>query len=245
MAVHKLSAEFGPDRQVEWPCPHCGQMTLQIQEETFESRESRDTREHIREDWFDMNMVDLVFSCIAECSRPQCREVVACSGCGGVDVIPDEDGSDECRTWFRPMNFVPPLCPFEIPANCPDEIKSSLLTAFSLYLVHPGAAANLIRITVEHLLTAMGVPDRTEADRRIPLHNRLQQLPERYAGLSGALMAIKFLGNAGSHSHDRISARDVEQAFEIIDYVLNDLFSGQRESVEILTRRLSERFGHG
>lgn len=35
MPVHKISAAFGQDLEVEWPCPACGQKTLQIDQESF------------------------------------------------------------------------------------------------------------------------------------------------------------------------------------------------------------------
>ena len=55
-------------------------------------------------------------------------------------------------------------------------------------------------------------------------------------------MAIKFLGNAGSHTYDGVKTGDIEVAFEIMEYVVNDLFSGRKESLEVLTKRLSDKF---
>ena len=88
----------------------------------------------------------------------------------------------------------------------------------------------------------MGVPEHKKTGWRIGLKERLEKLPEIYAAYSGQLMAIKFLGDAGSHDYDKVKLKDIEDAFEIMDHVVNDLFSGRKESIEILTKRLSEKF---
>ncbi|NEM19158.1 DUF4145 domain-containing protein, partial [Escherichia coli] len=65
----------------------------------------------------------------------------------------------------------------------------------------------------------------------------------QYAPYKDTLMAIKFLGNAGSHTYDEVNIDDIEAAFEIMEYVVNDLFSGKKESIDILTKRLHGKFG--
>jgi hypothetical protein len=56
-------------------------------------------------------------------------------------------------------------------------------------------------------------------------------------------MAIKFLGNAGSHTYDEVKIDDIEAAFEIMDYVVTDLFSGRKDSIDVLSARLKVKFG--
>lgn len=241
MPVHKISSIFFNNFQVEWPCPACKQKTLQILKKTFVSQDSKETRTSWREEWFDPEMSKSVFICLAECTRSQCKEVVACSGEGGMGRY-GEEGHNDIEIWFRPRSFVPALHPIEISENCPKEIAAPLTTSFSVYLIQPGAAANLIRISVERMLTAMGVPERDKNDNRIYLHARLKTIPKIYTSFSENLMAIKFLGNAGSHTHDIVKISDIEDAFEIMDYIINDLFSGRKESIELLTKRLHDQF---
>lgn len=244
MPLHKFSGAFFKDMQVEWPCPECGQKTLEIIQETFFVNDTHDTNKHSREDWFEPEMHRAIFSCTARCSRRQCGEIVACSGDSGWERRgwdEPEDG-EEYYQWFHPKTFFPSLHPFELPAKCPEEITDPLLASFSIFLMQPSAAANLIRISVERMLTAMGVPEHKKTGWRIGLKERLEKLPEIYAAYSGQLMAIKFLGDAGSHDYDKVKLKDIEDAFEIMDHVVNDLFSGRKESIEILTKRLSEKF---
>lgn len=243
MPVHKISGVFFDDLQVEWPCPACGQKTLLILKESFTLNDSLDTSRNSSETWFEPEMHSSVFSCMARCSRSQCGEVVACIGNSGYEQQGwDEESPYEYYRWHQPVSFVPSLHPFGLPEQCPEKIAKPVEASFSIFLMQPGAAANLIRISVERMLTAMGVAERTDKDKRIPLHNRLEILPELYASFSKPLMAIKFLGNAGSHTYDGVKIRDIEDAFEIMEYVVNDLFSGRKESIGVLTKRLSDKF---
>lgn len=243
MSVHKISAAFGSDLNVEWPCPACGQKTLQIMKESFVHRDTLETRRMQSEDWFEPEMHASVFSCMSLCSRAQCGEVVACAGKGGWERDWDEYKHEvNYLRWYQPVSFIPCLKPFSLPDDCPEEIADPLKASFSVFLTHPGAAANLVRISVERMLTAMGVAERNEKDKRIPLHQRLEKLPATYEAFSKPLMAIKFLGNAGSHRHDEVNVADIEDAFGIMDHVVNELFSGRRESVAVLTERLHTRF---
>lgn len=244
MAIHKLSQAFFGSLQIEWPCPACGQLTLHIKKETLHQADSYESRQLWKEEWAEPEMLSGVFCCMAECYRPQCGEVVICSGTSGNERDWGGETGDQYYTFYTPVSFVPPLNPFKIHDNCPDEISEPLVASFSVYLAQPGSAANLIRITVERLLTAIGVPELNEKGKRIVLHDRLEKhLPGNYADYAGPLMAIKFLGNAGSHTYDEVKISDIEDAFEIMEYVVSDIFSERKESIEVLTKRLNDRFG--
>ncbi|WP_258548830.1 DUF4145 domain-containing protein [Klebsiella pneumoniae] len=244
MPLHKFSGAFFKDMHVEWPCPECGQKTLEIIPESLVVNDNHFTDKNCGEDWFEPEMHRSIFSCSARCSRRKCGEIVACSGESGWEREPWHGGeyNDEYYQWFHPKTFFPSLHPFELPDKCPEEITEPLLASFSIFLLQPSAAANLIRISVERMLTAMGVPEHKDTGWRLGLKERLRKLPAIYEAFSGQLMAIKFLGDAGSHDYDKVKLKDIEDAFEIMDHVVNDLFSGRKESIEILTKRLSEKF---
>ncbi|HAZ4815778.1 TPA: DUF4145 domain-containing protein [Enterobacter cloacae subsp. dissolvens] len=245
MPVHKISARFFASLNVEWPCPACGQKTLVIDKETFHAKSLLKSRRAQNEEWFEPDMDETVFSCMAHCSRASCDEVVVCIGKGGwVDVWDDEMRNRDYVPWYKPMSFVPTLHPFALPGGCPAEITGPITASFSVYLSQPGSAANLIRIAVERMLTAIDVPELNDKNKRIYLHQRIELLDGQYLPYKDTLMAIKFLGNAGSHTYDEVTADDIEAAFEIMEYVVNDLFSGRKESIAVLTRRLHDKFGN-
>lgn len=145
--------------------------------------------------------------------------------------------------YFCPRYFWPALHPVEITEKCPEKIRSALYASFSVYLSQPGSAANLVRIAVEELLDAIGVPDTNTKGERIWLGVRLNNhMPAQYSEYADPLKAIKFLGNAGSHEYNRVSVRDSEDAYDIMEYVTSSLFAGRKASIDALAARLKTRF---
>lgn len=245
MSVHKISARFFASLNVEWPCPACAQKTLVIDKETFHAKSLLESRQIQSEEWFEPEMDEKVFSCMAHCSRANCNEVVVCIGKGGCwEEWNDEMSNRDYVAWYKPMSFVPTLHPFALPGECPEEIAGPVTASFSVYLSQPGSAANLIRISVERMLTAIGIPEHGNKGKRIYLHQRIELLDGQYAPYKDTLMAIKFLGNAGSHTYDEVFFFKQKTAYEIMEYVVNDLFSGRKESIAVLTRRLHDKFGN-
>lgn len=55
-------------------------------------------------------------------------------------------------------------------------------------------------------------------------------------------MAIKWLGNAGSHELDHVNAFDIDQAYRIIEFVLSKLYAGSTKSIKQLAADLDKRF---
>ncbi|MFP8661484.1 DUF4145 domain-containing protein [Enterobacter kobei] len=124
-----------------------------------------------------------------------------------------------------------------LPEQCPRNVAEPLKESFALFPGAPGAAANTIRIALEQMMDALGV----QAMRS--LHHRIEALPAAYAEHREALMAIKFLGNAGSHELDRVTTLDIEHAFFITEFVLRKIYAGSTQSVRQLVNRLTAQFG--
>lgn len=53
---------------------------------------------------------------------------------------------------------------------------------------------------------------------------------------------MRLLGNASSHTFDRVPATDIEQAYTIIEFFLRKIYEGSTETVRQLTDLLNERF---
>src|SRR5207248_10480829 len=98
------------------------------------------------------------------------------------------------------------------------------------------AAANHIRSCVEKLL------DHLEEPKARDLHQRIENYKKRDEQRGTALLAVKWVGNAGSHADD-ISRDDVYDAFDIIEAVLKDVFSRDyskvAQSVDAINKRRS------
>src|SRR5262245_51553045 len=88
-------------------------------------------------------------------------------------------------------------------------------------LLHGGdlrAAANYRRSCVEKLLDHLKEPNTGT------LHRRIENYKKRDEQRGAALLAVKWVGNAGSHVDD-IARADIYDAFDILEAVLTEVFS--------------------
>ncbi|ELP5691505.1 DUF4145 domain-containing protein [Enterobacter ludwigii] len=236
-----LLTPFRESRCPDWICPVCGGNTLTIKEGTFHSGQTAESSKIWDTPESRLPDMEFVFVCLLFCERTRCPTVVAVSGTG---VLPDSDRVRSAaeditgNILYRAASFTPALPAFVIPADCPDEVTLPLRQSFSLFISAPGSAATAIRITLEALMNALNISGKK-------LHTRLEKLRDEaeYAEHMDALMALKWLGNAGSHELDRVSSQDIEDAYQIIESVLDKIFAGSKESLATLIARMTRVFG--
>ncbi|TDX20275.1 DUF4145 domain-containing protein [Pectobacterium versatile] len=231
-----LLTHFTENHCPNWACPSCHSTSLAIQEGTFHYAALPESVARWKEPEGEYEDIYLVFSCLLKCERARCEMVVAVSGSGGVHQNYGEDGDEPHYELFQARHFIPPLPAFAVPPHCPENVAQPLMQSFGLFLSAPNAAANAIRIALEELMTALGVPVMRS------LHSRIEALPEQFSEHKAALMAIKWLGNAGSHALDRVNAFDIDQAYRIIEFVLSKLYAGSTKSIKQLAADLDKRF---
>lgn len=235
-----LLNEFTETRCPDWVCPDCHASSLAIKKNTFHNEVIPKSLARWKEIDGELEDICLVFSCLLQCERAHCQSVVAVSGTGRVEETPwqlQEEGEEPHYHLFRATSFVPPLPAFCIPPRCPDPVRLALMRSFELFLSAPGAAANAIRIALEELMTALNV------EIKGSLHNKIEALSGEHETHGKALMAIKWLGNVGSHELDSVTAEDVEHAYTIIEFVLRKIYAGSTATIAQLIERLAERYG--
>lgn len=246
----KFKVPFLQTGNPQWECPKCTKGVLKIDVDSFKFKETRDSkRVRLHEDW-DPDWLSYIYSCLLVCSNKSCKEVVSSSGEGFVDMdyYYDEHGEQQVgwETYFRPKYFLPHLKPFQYPRNTPAEVAREIDASFELFFCNPPSAANRVRISLEHLLTELKVKKFNTKDGRrsyLNLHQRIELLPKRKEGLKDLLIAIKWLGNAGSHSTKSITMDDVMDAYEIMDEVLAELYPKQKRSVRTIAQEINKKKG--
>lgn len=227
-----------------WPCPYCNRSKLRLIEGAFAEQETKRSRIKQRlEDAHPME-IDTVWSGAYKCS--ECEEVVAACGVGGLeqDYTYDHEGKidTEWSSIYRPLMLVPAPQVFIFPSKCPKTVQTELASAFSVFLSDASAAANHVRSAIEHLLTALGVKQfHAKSKTRLPisLHERILLFGRRNKDIADALLAIKWIGNAGSHKSET-SLDDVLDAFGIFEVVLEDLFVGHRGEVRKIVSAINK-----
>lgn len=222
-----------------WVCPECQSASLTILAGSFHSAAIPSSIARWQSTDGELEDIQLVFSCLLKCDLGRCGTLVAASGSGYVSDTPweaQELGEPSHMELFQARSFTPSLCAFNIPSGCVEKVVEPLKQSFSLFPNAPGAAANSIRIALEELMTALGVAQTGS------LHARIQGLPPQYSEYQSALTSMRLLGNAGSHQLDRVTYQDVEQAYAIIEFVLQKIYGGSTESIRQLIARLEARF---
>jgi hypothetical protein len=245
-----LTSRFELDAAPDWLCPTCQRGVLRIRSGTFMHEETLQSRDHSSEDW-EPYMIEYVYSCMCVCSNDQCREVVATGGVGSLDrsMIEDEYGQphDSVADFFRPTYFQPHLRLFQIPSGCPEAVSRPLNESFAIVFAVPRAALNCVRVAIEALLTALGVPlfrGTQGAGSPLRLHDRIEALPPQHSELRDLIMAAKWLGNAGSHDDGSdVTVETVADAYELMEHVLQEIYKPKVSRLAQLAQRVNQKKG--
>lgn len=238
---------------VPFPCPTCGEGRLRHEIQTrggekhyplFHATSAENHRRNMRSHG---GVLDGPFTYMAVCDREECRGPVAM--CGELEYRADKDElgrPKNLRLILKPKFICPPPNIFSIPGGCPDGLRSEVQAAFRLFWCDPGACANRIRNAVELVLTDMGVArfGRPKGKRRrLSLHDRIVRLERAKPETAKALMAMKWLGNAGSHPAGVLTREDALDGFEILEHVMQERYLQRGKAISKLSREIIRRKG--
>ena len=231
-------------------CPSCGNGVLKVQQGSFSYHETKLSRCSRRHEAFGFEWVSYVFSCILECTNPRCQEFVSCLGNGGVDqeYSTDENGEFDVSysDFFKPKFFHPNLKIFTPPKKTPESVYEELNVSFSLVFSDPSSAANHVRIALENLLTELRIKRSYKTSGKMKylnLHQRIDLLPSKFDHIKLLFYAVKWLGNAGSHSHKELSFDDVFDAYEIISQILEEIYNNKGKQIATMAKVINKRKG--
>lgn len=215
-----------------------------IYKETAES-----AKEHSHDAW-EPDWIRYVYSAVFQCSSSSCKELISSCGSGTVTLVEYEDEqfgwAQTTEENFAPKYFNPPLVLMNLPDKCPEDASAHLHEAFSLYFADPGAAMNCARTAVEAVVTALGVKRFATANGKrkpINLHQRILLLPPRYQEIVELLLAVKWLGNAGSHDGERPEAGDLRVTFDLLEHVLSEIYEGKGKKLKALAKKVNKKKG--
>ncbi|MCF7807056.1 MAG: DUF4145 domain-containing protein [Candidatus Marinimicrobia bacterium] len=238
----------------DWKCPTCGKGKLTLQAETLrfdETRESKDTRWPKPESEVHPTDIKYVYACLFKCSRTNCGEIVSSSGRGTNIGEPtwDEKGEDYEEVffeYFEPKIFIPPLILFEMPKQIPEKVRHELLFSFGFFFVDPKAAANHARMALELLLDDLKV-NRFEVKNRkrrmLSLHKRIELLSPKYEAIRELCFAIKWSGNAGSHSRETLSKENILDIYDIMSSIFTTLYDQEQKRINKLAKSIHKNRG--
>ncbi|MPY24530.1 DUF4145 domain-containing protein [Shewanella sp. YLB-07] len=220
----------------QWECPTCQKGLLEVSgslklEEQADTLHSHDHPEYSHE-W-----VSFTVQGALKCNNRRCLEHVMMVGNGSVDLEQyyDERGQTqgEYHTYCEPKYFQPHLKIFNIPEYVPQNIAAMLDKSFALFFCDSDSCGNRIRACVEVLLEEVGIPKLNEKQKFVSLDSRIKQLAEKDDEVKVLLLAIKWLGNIGTHGADDLSRKDTLDAYKIMQRVFEFLFKPEDDHSEI------------
>ena len=231
-----------------WTCPTCKAGTLRLRQKSLIYCETIESlRWHDQEGWGPEHL-EFTFSAWLDCSNDKCKEKLAVTGTGGIEqeYTGDDEGSTDWVSHFYPRWIEPPLRIIETPARCPAVVSNALRDAFALYWSQPEACAGRIRVALEALLTHLGVPESEVqgSGKSIPLklHRRIELFTKQNEMIGTQLMALKWLGNTGSHGSE-VTRGDIIDGLELLEHSLVEVLDKRSEKMTILAKKLTDRHG--
>ena len=229
----------------KWPCPSCSNGTLRLVPDSLRWLETAESQgRHTNED-FNFSDIDYTFSASLECGR--CRQKISCCGEGGVEpyTVQSEHGDweQEYEPVFYPRFFYTSLKLFRTPPRCPRLAREQLYKSFAVFFCDLSAAANHLRQCVEEILTHAGIDIRDANDRFIPLDDRIKIYERRDSDNAERIAALKWIGNCGSHPEDELNRRDLFDAYDILEVLLEDLYVGHNRNVRNIVAQINAAKG--
>jgi len=238
---------FFKGEQPEWICPVCGKGILGGIKGSFNINQDKKSGRYEVE-----GEIYYVYSCLFICSNSNCRATVSNTGVGGQDMFLDyanlgEDGEPgvDFKDIFTPKYFHPHLKIFDVHKDVPGDVVKELNKSFEVFFCDPSAASGHIRVALENLLDSLKVKRfriNNKKRRKLSLHERIENVPEIYKNLKSDLLAIKWLGNAGSHPGE-VTKDDVMDAYDILEVVFSELFDKKeyRKAVKQINKKKGPR----
>ncbi|WP_456695518.1 DUF4145 domain-containing protein [Aeromicrobium sp. P5_D10] len=147
-------------------------------------------------------------------------------------------------SYFTFQNFSPPLALMRLPNSTPSQVQDGVDRAAAVLFVDPGLAATALRLVVEQFLTTQGIPDRRQAGGYINADERIktwQAAASDRSRVAGLLLAVKWIGNAGTHSLSTLTITEVLDGVEFLNEAFHALFVGP--DIDARARAINEAKG--
>lgn len=241
-----LKESFSVNLIPDWPCPTCGKALLNIDKDQFNYSETPDSaRSHTHEDW-DPELISYRFTGNLRCSNQKCMEIVTFIGTGGIELNTYNDyrgiGETKWEEYFIPKYFVPALHLFRISKKCPVEVAAQIVDAFNLYWSDASACSNKIRIALEMIMDDQGIKktrinQKTKERKPLPLHGRIDLFGKKFPLIKDHLLAIKWIGNSGSHV-GKLERIDLIDAFILLEYSVEKLYDDKEKILQQISKQI-------
>lgn len=229
----------------DWPCPTCGKGHLKTSKELLLVKETGPSQAAHQHDAWEPEWVEQRFAGLLTCDFGNCGDLVAIHGDVSVEdsFDYDHDGQlvQEYVDRFKPRSLLPAPLPIRPPEGTPELVTASLREAAGLIWQSAEGAANQVRQAVEHLMDEQGVK-KSAPGAFLSLHNRIKEFECKDAKNAEILLAVKWLGNSGSHAGG-LTRDDVLDAFDMVELVLVNLYDTTTATIMAKVKAINTQKG--
>lgn len=239
------SKPFKESEFPEWHCSKCKKGIYQILPDHFFKFKDADTLAEENEEYFEFDWIKYRFTACLKCNNSKCGESAVVTGVGKVISFDYEADNGEYGTHhdelFYPDYCCPPPYVFAIPELTPDEVKSNILSSFTIFFSDFHSAANKLRVALEYLLIHEGILKNEK--KHYKLTTRIDKLCEKHSLDTHDLYdTIRIIGDEGSHGgtiSNKLSIENIFDAFDVISFLLNELYmlKNRRTDLNIITKK--------
>jgi hypothetical protein len=208
-----------------WFCPICWRGILQKESiATFNTVETNKAASLFYET---DALAEFRFAGYLKCNN--CSERVVMSGIGKYrDTVHDTDVRATYRgkrySVFFPRHFEPELLMFRLANDVKIEIKTVLTKSFNLFWYDLESCANKIRQAIELVVIEKSATGKS-------LDNKIESLRTSLGdNLTNTLLALKWIGNEGSHIGRPFERHEIVEAFCLMEDVLKQLYPDNSEA---------------
>ena len=240
---------FSLDSLPGWICPTCKRGVIKPDKGTLRQYETIESRADRQNPEWERSLIRRQFSIAFVCADDSCGQILLCVGTTRIEEItpssPDDPPGFDYADLFVPEFFSIPLNIFEIPKKCPLPVSKEIHRSFYLFFTDPSAALNHVRSAIEKLLDHYQVKHFNVVKHRlipIKLHSRIELFQAIKPDIAKKLLAIKWIGNAGSHPTP-VTKENVLDAYEILEDVLIFLFEKRDLRIRRLVAQVNKRKG--
>jgi len=249
-----VQEHFDPKHIPEWKCPECKSGILTVPDNGLKTYEYPSSLKlHYDEawepEWISGNFVGLL-----NCSNNKCKCKVVFAG----DMFVEPTMGDEIdeppyyinvnAEFVTPKYFNPALEIIPLTKVLPEKVSAGLLDSFKVFWSDSATCANKIRITVELIMDDQKIPLthwNAKKTKRInyKLHERILLFQKKNNAVGELLLAVKWIGNEGSHELNTLSRSDMIVAYEILAQCLDKIYNKIPDEIIKIAKKINKSKG--
>jgi hypothetical protein len=249
-----IQEHFEPKHLPEWKCPDCKSGVLAVPDKGLKTYEYPSSLKLHDDKAWEPDWIRGSFLGILHYSNAKCKGKTVFAG----DMFVEETFGDEIKEapyyynvkaeFITPKYFNPPLEIIPFPNDLPEKVFDGLQESFKVFWSDSSSCANKIRITVEQIMDDQKIPlTRWNAKKtkriRYNLHERIVLFQKDNVDVGELLIAVKWIGNEGSHELNTLNRSDLIVAYEILAQCLDKIYNKIPADLVKAAKKINRRKG--